>query len=129
MNALLRRARRLPAARVDALLALAIGIAGVVEFATRIPAAERTLLPAVLLAGAYGCLAFRRRAPIPAAVGMYALFVTMNFVLVSLAPLNVPLFAVLLMSWTLGRHVAGTRAAAAGLALVVVGMTLIILGM
>lgn len=129
MNALLRRARRLPAARVDALLALAIVIAGIVEFSTRVPARERSLLEAVLLAGAYACLAFRRRSPIPAAAAMYALFVSMNFILISLAPLNVPLFAVLLMSWTLGRHVADARAAAAGLALVVVGMLLIILGM
>ena len=129
MNALLRRARRLPAARVDALLALAIGISGIVEFQTRVPAADRSATTVLALAGAYACLAFRRRSPLLAAAAMYALFVTMNFALVSLAPLNVPLFAVLLMSWSLGRHLPDARTAALGLALAVSGMLLVILGM
>jgi signal transduction histidine kinase len=125
----MRRARRLPAVQIDALLALVVGIAGVIEFVERVPAAERSAAATSLLAAAYCCLAFRRRSPFLAAAAMYALFATMNFVLVSLAPLNVPLFAVLLMSWSLGRHISDVRLAFGSLALIVVGMTLVILGM
>jgi signal transduction histidine kinase len=60
---------------------------------------------------------------------MYGLFVLMNVVLVSLAPLNVPLFAVLVMSWSLGRHLPTTRQVLVGLVLVAGGMTLVILAM
>jgi signal transduction histidine kinase len=57
---------------------------------------------------------------------MYALFIVSNVALVSLSPLNVPLFGVLLMSWALGRHVADTRLAVAGAGMVVVAMTVVI---
>src|SRR5205085_12261751 len=52
----IRRLRRLSPAATDALLAAAIGIAGVVEFLARVPAADRTPLAGITLAGAYACV-------------------------------------------------------------------------
>jgi signal transduction histidine kinase len=126
VNRLVRRARRLPPFAVDALLAAVIATAGLAELFTRLPASDRSPVTAVALAGAYGCLAFRRRAPFPGAVAMFALFIVMNVALVSLQPLNIPLFAVLIMSWALGRHIEGTRLAAASLTTLVAAMLTVI---
>jgi signal transduction histidine kinase len=126
VTALVRRARRLSPATVDALLAAAIGVPGLIEFIVRLPADDRSPAAGIALAAAFAALAWRRSRPLPAAAAMFALIVVMNVALVSLKPLNAPLFAVLVMSWSLGRHVAGRRAAAGSLALVIGAMTIVI---
>jgi signal transduction histidine kinase len=123
---LIRRARRLSPFAVDVAVAVTIAACGLAEFLSRVPAHERSPLSAVTLTGAFLAVAFRRRAPFRAAAVMFALFIVTNVVLVSLEPINVPLFGVLLMSWALGRHLATSRLAFAGLAMIVVALLTVI---
>jgi signal transduction histidine kinase len=121
-----RRLRRISPAAADAVLAVTIAAGGLLEFLVRYPAADQSLLAGIALTGAYLCLAFRRTHPLPGAAGMFALYIVTNVELVSLQPLNIPLFAVLLMSWALGRHIAAPRPAAFSLAMVVAAMLVVI---
>jgi signal transduction histidine kinase len=126
VTALIRRARRVSPFAVDSLIAVALAAAGQIEFLSRIPAHQRSLPAAVALTGAYLCVAFRRRAPLRGAVVMFGLLILLNIAFVGLEPLNVPLLAVLGMSWALGRHIAATRGAVAGLVLVIASMLALI---
>jgi signal transduction histidine kinase len=126
MKAIVRRFRRMSPAATDAVVAAAIAAGGLTELLIRYPPADRSLLAGVAITGAYLSLAFRRTHPLGGAAAMFALFIVTNVVLVSLQPLNVPLFAVLLMSWALGRHIGPPRLAAVSLAMIVVAMLVVI---
>jgi signal transduction histidine kinase len=126
MKPLVRRFRRMSPFALDSMLAATFGIAGLIEYLTRISADQRSVLGAVAILGAYACLAFRRRAPLPAALAMFGLFIVTNLTLSDLQPLNVPLFAVLFMSYALGRYIERSLWAAVSLAALVASMITVI---
>lgn len=99
-----RRLARLDPRWWDALLALAAVIGGEAElFGQYDPG-----VAAVLVVGAaYATLAFRRRRPLLAGAVMFALWLTLSVAVVNIEPLNVPLVAVLVNCWSMGRYTNG----------------------
>jgi signal transduction histidine kinase len=122
VRGLLRRAARLDRRWWDYLLAAGIIVAGEIELLGR----NDPTVAAVLAVGlGYAWLALRRRRPLLAGTGMYATWFTISLIVYDVQPLNIPLFAVLIMSYSMGRYSEG-RAAPASLAVAIGGILAVI---
>jgi signal transduction histidine kinase len=122
VRGLLRRAARVDRRVWDLLLAGACVVAGEIELLTR---SDPTLGGALAIAVPYSLLALRRRRPLLAGSLMYASWFVISVVVYNVEPLNVPLFAVLIMSFSMGRFSEG-GAVPASLAVAVGGMLAVI---
>jgi signal transduction histidine kinase len=122
VKGLIRRAARIDRRWWDILLAAALVVAGEIELFTR---SEATLGAGLAVAVAYSWLALRRRRPLPAGVAMFATWFTISLLVTDVQPLNIPLFAVLIMSFSLGRYTEG-RGAPVSLAVAVLGMLAVV---
>jgi signal transduction histidine kinase len=115
MRTLATRVRALGPARADALLALAFLVEVMVELAVAIPdgTPDRGLAAGILAVEAL-CLALRRRWPLVTSVATWGAYVAISSLP---APyfdhLLSPLFAVLFMAYSAGRHLSDRRAAVA----------------
>jgi signal transduction histidine kinase len=121
---IVRRIRSWPALWLDIALATVVGITGVIEFVTRIPDGDSPGAVA-FVAAAYAFLALRRRRPLVAGIGCFAFFIAAQLLFVSLEPVNVPLFAVLIVSYSMARY-SERREAFAGLALTVAALITVV---
>ena len=89
----------------DALLAAGFVIAGEIELLRFHPG----VVGVIGVGLAYAMLAFRRRRPLPAGATMYATWFTLSLVAVDIQPLNIPLIAALITSYSMGRYTEGGR--------------------
>jgi signal transduction histidine kinase len=112
-----RRLQRADRRVVDRWIAAAFVVAGEIE--VLLSGAPREV--AIPVAVAYSTLAWRRTRPVLAAVVMFAVWVLSNLLIADLRPLQIPLVAVLVLSYAMGAHTAG-RAALAAPFVIVAGM-------
>jgi signal transduction histidine kinase len=119
---LIRRGARIDRRVWDVVLAAACVVAGEIELLTR---SDPTLGGALAIAVPYALLALRRRRPLLAGTLMYAAWFAISLAVYDVQPLNVPLIAVLVMSFSLGRYTEGA-AAPAGLVVAIAGMLAVI---
>ncbi len=121
MRRWLRRVQRADRRTIDRLIAAAFIVAGEAELLlhTRAP---RELWLAIPIAIAYSALAWRRTRPLVAGVVMFVTWIASNVVIADLEPLQSPLIAVLVLSYSMGAYTDGRQAALAAL-VIVAGMT------
>jgi signal transduction histidine kinase len=124
VKGLIRRASRIDRRVSDTVLAAAFVIAGEIEL-LRVHPGVAGMIGVGL---AYAMLAFRRRRPLPAGATMYATWFTLSLVAVDIEPLNVPLIAALITSYSMGRYTE-RRAVPASLAVASGGMLAVVLTM
>jgi signal transduction histidine kinase len=120
---LLRRLTRLDRRWVDGLGAAVLVAAGLAELFVREPDAGAAAGVAIGLA--YAAVALRRRRPLVAGAAFYALVLAVSIVAVDVEPLNIPLFAVIVLAWSMGRHTTG-RSVPASFFVTVAGMLAVI---
>jgi signal transduction histidine kinase len=123
VRAFARRLGRVDTRWWDLALAAAAVTAGEIELLTRVDHASP--LGAVGVGAAYATIAWRRRRPLLMGVISFALWVTMSALVVEVGPLNVPLLAVLVVSYAMGRYTSGA-AVYVSLAVVVAGLLSVI---
>jgi signal transduction histidine kinase len=116
-----RRLQRADRRVVDRWIAAAFVVAGEIELLlSDLPHA--VMIPAAV---AYSTLAWRRTSPVLAGVVMFASWVVSNVLIADLEPLQIPLLAVLVLSYAMGAHSDG-RAALAAPFVIVAGMVAVI---
>jgi signal transduction histidine kinase len=106
-----RRLQRAERSVVDRWIAAAFVLVGETEAIIQSDAEHPGQL--VALAVGYGMLAWRRTRPLPAGAGMFAAWIVANVFLGQLHDLQVPLIAVLTMSYAMGAYTDGREALAA----------------
>jgi signal transduction histidine kinase len=119
------RLRRLDRRRIDQAIAAVFVVAGEIELAVQWDGDSRLAFNALVLGVAYATLAWRRTRPLPALVVMLGCWIFMNAFLTDVEPLQLPLIAVLLMSYAAGAHTSGWAAFAAPF-VVATGMTAVV---
>jgi signal transduction histidine kinase len=121
---LIRRASRIDRRVWDTVLAVVFVIAGEIELLRFHPG----VVGVIGVGLAYAMLAFRRRRPLPAGATMYAAWFALSLVAVDIEPLNVPLIAALITSYSMGRYTEG-RAVPASFAVACGGMLAVVVTM
>jgi signal transduction histidine kinase len=119
MRSLARRLGGVDSRWWDLLLAAVVVTAGEIELFTRQD--DVSALGCLGVGAAYATIAWRRRRPLLMGIVMFGLWVTMSALVVNVEPLNVPLVAVLVVSYAMGRNTNGA-AVPVSLGVVVAGL-------
>jgi signal transduction histidine kinase len=112
------RARRLDRRRIDFAIAALFVAVGELELFLEWEDGS-VAANAALFAVAYSMIAWRRTAPVPATVVMLGTWLVSNLVFVEVSTLQVPLAAVLVMSYAMGAYTTGREATLAPIVLLV----------
>jgi signal transduction histidine kinase len=122
VTGLIRRMRRLDRRWWDYGIAIAVTLIGEIELLGR---NDPTPAGVLCVGVAYAWLALRRRRSLLAGTAMFATWFAISLAVYDVQPLNVPLVAVLIMSYSMGRYTEGP-AAPVSLVVAVAGLLSII---